>query len=203
MGWKIVRDKNEAWCRTHGLSGQWRPSPDPVAALAKKIGEEYGEYVGDREVGELYDLLDVVERLVTLVDPKGFHGAQHQIKIAELGGFEDLVEWTPVPAEPVDPQSEDGWTPDTSQGFPPGAAYEIGRDLALVDEHMHDHLTDGHWHDSCPYCLDRRQRGGTGVPDGDLIGYEFREQQRYEARIAHAKRWESRTASLPNPNQEG
>ncbi len=32
---------------------------------------------------------------------------------------------------PIDPQSADGWTPDTSQGFPPGAAWAIGR--ALVE----------------------------------------------------------------------
>jgi hypothetical protein len=35
--------------------------------------------------------------------------------------------------DPVDPQSEDGWTPDTSQGFPAAAAWEIGRALAAAD----------------------------------------------------------------------
>ena len=29
-----------------------------------------------------------------------------------------------------DPQAADGWTPDTTRGFPPAAAYEIGRALA-------------------------------------------------------------------------
>jgi hypothetical protein len=32
-----------------------------------------------------------------------------------------------------DPQSADGWTPDTSQGFPPDAAYEIGRALVAAE----------------------------------------------------------------------
>jgi hypothetical protein len=35
--------------------------------------------------------------------------------------------------ETIDPQSEDGWTPDTSQGFPASAAWEIGRALAAAD----------------------------------------------------------------------
>jgi predicted house-cleaning noncanonical NTP pyrophosphatase (MazG superfamily) len=97
MGWKIVRDKNEAWCRAHGLSGQWRRSPNPIGALAKKIGEEYGEYVGDGDAGELYDLLDVVERLIGLRDPDGAVALEHKRKVAELGAFDDLIEWTPVP----------------------------------------------------------------------------------------------------------
>ncbi len=25
------------------------------------------------------------------------------------------------------------------------------------------HMTDGHWHDSCWYCLERRAHGGTGL----------------------------------------
>jgi hypothetical protein len=29
-------------------------------------------------------------------------------------------------------------------------------------EHL-DHMTDGHWHDNCPYCLRRREKGGTGL----------------------------------------
>lgn len=30
-------------------------------------------------------------------------------------------------------------------------------------EHLRDHLTDGYWHDGCPYCRRRRIKGGTGV----------------------------------------
>lgn len=26
-----------------------------------------------------------------------------------------------------------------------------------------DHMTDGRWHDDCPYCLSRREHGGTGL----------------------------------------
>jgi hypothetical protein len=29
-------------------------------------------------------------------------------------------------------------------------------------EHL-SHMTDGHWHDNCPYCLRRRQKSGTGL----------------------------------------
>lgn len=35
---------------------------------------------------------------------------------------------------------------------------------AALHEHLWTHLTDGAWHDRCQYCLDRRVRGGTGVP---------------------------------------
>lgn len=43
MGWKMVRDGNEAWCRDHGVSGQWRTSPGPAASLRRKIFEEAGD----------------------------------------------------------------------------------------------------------------------------------------------------------------
>ena len=98
MGWKIVRDKNEAWCRAHGVSGQWRRSPDPASALLRKIFEEAGEYAEHRDIGELYDLLDVVQALIGLRDPGAVAWKEHQYKIGELGGFGDLIEWTPVPA---------------------------------------------------------------------------------------------------------
>jgi len=97
MGWKIVRDRQPGYCLKNGVSGQWRISPDPVAALGKKIGEEYGEYVGEGSTDELYDLRDVIDRLIKLVDPDGLGGKIHADKVAELGGFEDLTEWCPVP----------------------------------------------------------------------------------------------------------
>jgi hypothetical protein len=31
-------------------------------------------------------------------------------------------------------------------------------------EHLR-HMTDGHWHDRCPYCVARRSEGGTGLPE--------------------------------------
>ena len=37
MGWKLVRDKNEEWCRAHGVSGQWRVSPDRAASLRSPV----------------------------------------------------------------------------------------------------------------------------------------------------------------------
>ena len=99
MGWKLVRDLNEAWCRPHGVSGQWRTSPDPRAALRRKIFEEAGEYAEHGDPAELYDLLNVVQALIDMEDPDGTLNAQHAAKVALLGGFTQFVEWTPVPAE--------------------------------------------------------------------------------------------------------
>lgn len=99
MSWKIVRDKNRAWCLAHGVSGQWRASPDPIAALTRKIAEEYGEFAEAGDPGELYDLLDVAERLVSLIDPDLEAWEKHKAKQREMGEFEELIEWTPVPEE--------------------------------------------------------------------------------------------------------
>jgi hypothetical protein len=104
MGFKMVRDRQPDWCRLHGLSGQWRSSPDPVGSLAQKLGEEYGEFVGEQHVhgdgagaGELYDLRDALDRLIGLVDPDGAAAGAHRAKVAELGEFDFLIEWSPVP----------------------------------------------------------------------------------------------------------
>ena len=128
MGWKIVRDNDEAACLGLGVSGQWRPAAEPVRGLTRKLFEEAAEFAEHGDPEELYDLMDVIEELVSRVGTAEALAA-HARKVAWRGGFTKCIEWSPVPAEPVDPQSEDGWTPDTSQGFPPGAAYEIGRDL--------------------------------------------------------------------------
>ena len=97
MGFKLVRDNNEAWCRAHGVSGQWRTSPDPRAALRKKIFEEAGEYAEQCDPAELYDLLDVVRALIALEDPFADFAAEHHAKVAEMGGFGTFTEWCPVP----------------------------------------------------------------------------------------------------------
>lgn len=106
MGWKLVRDRNEAWCRANGVSGQWRTSPDPAAALRRKAGEEYLEHIEGNDPAELYDLLDVVQELIGLKDPDGRFAAAHEVKVAEMGGFSRFIEWTPVPAGAQD------WSPD-------------------------------------------------------------------------------------------
>lgn len=98
MGWKLVRDRNEAWCRARGVSGQWRTSPDPGAALIRKVFEEAGEYAEDHDPAELYDLLDVLQALIRLADPDGRYAAAHEAKVADLGGFTRYAEWTPLPA---------------------------------------------------------------------------------------------------------
>jgi predicted house-cleaning noncanonical NTP pyrophosphatase (MazG superfamily) len=98
MGWKLARDRNEEWCRAHGVSGQWRTAPDPRSALLRKIFEEAGEYAEARDPAELYDLLDVVQALIDLDDPDGEFNARHGAKVWEMGGFGNFTEWTPVPA---------------------------------------------------------------------------------------------------------
>jgi predicted house-cleaning noncanonical NTP pyrophosphatase (MazG superfamily) len=101
MGWKLVRDNNEAACRERGISGQWRISPDPPGALAGKVLEEFREYAfeqpGHRDPAELYDLLDVVQALIGLEDPLGEFAALHRAKVEEMGGFTKFIEWCPVP----------------------------------------------------------------------------------------------------------
>jgi hypothetical protein len=34
-------------------------------------------------------------------------------------------------------------------------------------EHL-NHMTDGRWHDTCPFCLRRREKGGTGL-EGEAV----------------------------------
>lgn len=36
-------------------------------------------------------------------------------------------------------------------------------EYAKVRQHLRNHITDGHWHDECAYCLRRRREGGNGV----------------------------------------
>lgn len=99
MGWKIVRDNNRAWCEAHGVSGTWRPCGDPAGGLAKKLLEEVSEYLENRDRAELYDVADVLRRLIEVADPDGHAAAIHAVKVALLGGFENLTEWCPVPVE--------------------------------------------------------------------------------------------------------
>ena len=98
MGWKLVRDKNEEWCRVHGVSGQWRVSPHPAAALRRKVFEEALEYGESDDPAELYDVLDALRVLIGLKDPDGVFARAHEVKVAELGGFGGFIEWMPLPA---------------------------------------------------------------------------------------------------------
>lgn len=97
MGWKIVRDGNEKWCREHGVSGTWRTATDPVRGLARKLIEEACEYNEALDPGELYDLQDVLAELIRLVDPDLKYLEAHQGKIAVFGTFGNHTEWTPMP----------------------------------------------------------------------------------------------------------
>ncbi len=103
MGWKIVRDNNEAWCRVHGVSGTWRVAGDAEAAqaLMRKLGEEYLEFVEQGNPAELLDMRDALTELLALLDPEGRLEAVHQAKVAEHGLFREHIMWSPFPAEPV------------------------------------------------------------------------------------------------------
>jgi predicted house-cleaning noncanonical NTP pyrophosphatase (MazG superfamily) len=142
VGWKLVRDRNEGWCRAHGVSGQWRVSADPRRALHRKMFEEAAEYFEHHDPAELFDLLDAIQALAVLpgprsdmgvllhavgvligtgpssslhdlqeavedliseADPDGKAAREHRAKVAELGAFGQFIEWTPVPAESVQP----------------------------------------------------------------------------------------------------
>jgi len=97
VGWKIVRDKQDFWSQAHGVSGQWRSSDDPIGGLAKKLFEEAAEFIEEFDPGELYDLRDVVDELISRLDAAGEHAADHEVKTARLGTFTRCIEWSPVP----------------------------------------------------------------------------------------------------------
>src|SRR5260370_7374247 len=79
------------------ISGQWRISPDPVGALVKKLGEEYGELAEDRDPSELFDIRDVLEELIRILDPDGKAAARHAVKVKHMGIFSRHLEWHPNP----------------------------------------------------------------------------------------------------------
>jgi predicted house-cleaning noncanonical NTP pyrophosphatase (MazG superfamily) len=97
MGWKLVRDNNEAWCNEHGVSGTWKRAEDfdAVYLLLKKIFEEAGEYAESMNPAELYDLLDVIYRTLELTDADRAHAAAHAQKVAQYGMFDTLTIWSP------------------------------------------------------------------------------------------------------------
>jgi predicted house-cleaning noncanonical NTP pyrophosphatase (MazG superfamily) len=96
MGFKLVRNNHQDLLKDQ-ISGQWRTSPDPVGALVKKLGEEYGEFCEDRDPGELYDLLDVLMELRFILDPLREHRDAHFAKRRILGSFSAHLEWHPNP----------------------------------------------------------------------------------------------------------
>jgi predicted house-cleaning noncanonical NTP pyrophosphatase (MazG superfamily) len=123
VGFKLVRDRNEEWCRAHGVSGQWRVSPDPAAALRRKLLEEALEYAEHDDPAELYDVLDVVQALIDLADPDETAAMAHDRKVAKFGRFDKFIEWSPVPEEANDWDPEDrspGLIRDPDPGEPAG-----------------------------------------------------------------------------------
>jgi predicted house-cleaning noncanonical NTP pyrophosphatase (MazG superfamily) len=99
VGWKIVRDENESWCKAHDVSGQWRKAELPEYGLARKLIEESAEYMESMQTDELYDVLDVVTELIKLTDSDGKAARRHEEKVKLHGRFSQHIEWCPVPAQ--------------------------------------------------------------------------------------------------------
>lgn len=114
MGFKIVRDRHQETMQGI-ISGQWRISPNPAYALAKKVFEEAGEFIEQMDPAELYDLLDVAWELCRVMDPDGRYRADHERKKKLYGGFSRHLEWSPLPREH-----------DAELETPPGAVREEG-----------------------------------------------------------------------------
>lgn len=90
MSFKMVRDGYRG-----KIPGTFRVSPDPVSSLIVKLGEEYGEFCGDRDPAELFDMLDAIMELRVILDPLREARDAHREKRARLGGFSAHLEWQP------------------------------------------------------------------------------------------------------------
>jgi len=101
MGEKMVRDKNEAFCRAHGVSGTWRTAGrgEAIRALGRKLTEEALEFLENEDPAELFDVGDVLDELLRLTSPGPGLVAAHNAKVAEHGRFRQHVMWSPMPGE--------------------------------------------------------------------------------------------------------
>lgn len=101
MGWKLVRDGNEAWCRATGVSGTWRKAgPEELrTALARKLIEEAIEYAEAYDIAELFDVRDVLDALFATLpaDTRRRARMTHERKAADHGYFSNRIMWCPVP----------------------------------------------------------------------------------------------------------
>ena len=52
----------------------------------------------------------------------------------------------------------------------------IAEGVANVIGVHRDHMTDGHWHDDCWFCIQRRRKGGTGIPAIDDLQQQLAAQ---------------------------
>lgn len=102
MGWKMVRDRAEEAARPEGVSGIWREedrSEEVIRALGRKLIEESSEFIENYDPEELYDLQDVLQELIWLLDAHGKAGAKHDRKVRQQGRFRNHVMWSPNPNE--------------------------------------------------------------------------------------------------------
>jgi hypothetical protein len=100
--WKLIRDGYK-----DQIPGRFRVSPAPEAALRRKLLEELGEYLEHLDPAELYDMYDVLDRLIYIVDPDGTHERRHEDeKVRTWGRFSQLLEWRPDQGEEHDQRDE-------------------------------------------------------------------------------------------------
>jgi len=112
VGWKMVRDNNQAWCEANGVSGAWRTAGphEAIRALGRKLAEEALEFMENGDPAELFDVWDALEELLLLSETPALRAA-HQAKVAEHGRFHDHVMWSPLPGEPPPAGGQDAAKP--------------------------------------------------------------------------------------------
>ncbi len=95
MGWKMVRDNNETWCRAHGVSGTWRTAGPEEAARALR-----------RKLGELRDFADRCKRVAATARRAGPVNPDpvHWRLLAIAGNAETLAGLLEETANMVDPE---------------------------------------------------------------------------------------------------
>lgn len=103
MGWKLVRDRNEEWCRANGVSGAWREAgkDEVTRALARKLIEEACEFAENLDPAELFDLGDALDELLRVMAPSEAAVGAHNTKTAVHGRFRQHVMWSAYPKEAV------------------------------------------------------------------------------------------------------
>jgi hypothetical protein len=83
----------------HGTAGaRHRRETYQEELLFRELCKKLGEYADSWNRAVLYHIQDITDALIDSVDPAGAARQAHAEKVAEMGGFEQLIEWTPVPA---------------------------------------------------------------------------------------------------------
>lgn len=90
---KLVRDNVPEQLKARGISFEEERVASPEEykeELIKKVGEESGEFLADKSVEELADLVEVIEALRKLPEYKNLEEIR-LAKLADKGGFEKRI----------------------------------------------------------------------------------------------------------------